>query len=274
VVHLGRRASLVTESAVTRPVTALLDRLGIDRGDLVYAHTSFSRLGHLDLTPSALIDALLDRLGPSGTLVVPSFAWHLDPAARPWKGYAEYFAARPVFDVRNTPSNIGVVPELFRRRPGVLRSAHYWWSVAAHGPLAERVTCGQEIVDFPYGPDSSFGRLVRLDAKVLGLGVTCNTTSLAPVVDHDLGDRHPQQVLTSDAQDGVVIDENGVEHRTRSFWLLPEVVRLIKPSVVMEESAAMAGAVIRVDHESTIQFAYPVRAYYDEGLRLGAEVSG
>ncbi len=216
---------------------------------------------------------MLHRLGPSGTLVVPSFAWHLDPHARPWKGYADYYRTRPIFDVRLTPANIGTVPESFRRRPGVLRSAHYWWSVAAHGRLAEVITSNQETVVHPYGPDSAFGRLHRLGVKLLGLGVTMNTTSLALVVDHVLGDRHPQRVLSEELQDGVVVDEHGCRVTTRSYWLLPEVVRLIKPSVLMERAAALRQAVRHADHGETMQFSYRFSDYFDEGVRLGLEAA-
>lgn len=258
-------------TARQKALAALLDRLGVGSGNLVYVHTSFGRLGHLGLTPNELIEGLCRHVGHSGTVVLPSFAWHVDPKARPWKGYADYFAIRPPFDVRHTPANIGLIPELFRNWPGVLRSAHYWWSIAARGPLAETITRDQVGVEYPYGPDSAFGRMRTLGVKVLGLGVSLNTTSLAPVVDHELGDRHPQEVLTSELQDGVVIDQDGRRRLTRSYWLLPDVVRLIKPSALIEQSRVLAAAVLRADYEDTIQFLYPFSAYFTEGLRLGAE---
>jgi hypothetical protein len=248
---------------------ALLDRLHVGAGGLVYLHTSFSRLAHLELTPHELIDELMAHLGPSGTLVLPSFAWNVDRSARPWKGYADYYRERPPFDVRRTPANIGLIPELFRTYPGVRRSAHYWWSVAARGPLAEEITIGQEEVVFPYGAQSSFGRLYRLPTTILGLGVTLNTTSLAPVVDHELGDEHTQAILSDRLEEGVVVDETGRRTLTRSYWLLPEVVRLIKPERVCSSTGALGGAIRRADHEGTIQFAYPFEAYFTRALALG-----
>lgn len=264
----------MTRVAAAAELADLLDRTEIRSGNLVYVHTSFSRLGHLGLTPADLITGLCERVGPLGTLVLPCFAWHLDPAARPWTGYAEYFRRRPLFDVRDTPANIGVIPELFRRWPGVLRSAHYWWSIAARGPLAESLTRGQDDVEWPYGPESSFGRMRALGVKILGLGVSLNTTSLAPVVDHELGDRHPQQVLTTEPQDGVVIDHHGRRRITRSYWLMPEVVRQIKPSVVIERSPVLADSVIRADAGETIQFSYRFSDFFDEALRMGVDAAG
>src|SRR5438876_8624888 len=124
--------------------TRLLNDLGIARGDIVYVHTSFKRIAYLGLTGEQLIVVLLETIGSAGTLVLPSFAWNLHRSERPWKGYAEYFVRRPPFDVRNTPANIGWIPEVFRRVAGARRSLSYCWSVCALGPLAPRLTMGQE----------------------------------------------------------------------------------------------------------------------------------
>ena len=252
-----------------RRVRALLDELGVGAGALVYLHTSFSRLAHLELTPVDLIHGLVDHLGPHGTLVMPSFAWHRDKSARPWKGYADYYRDRPPFDVRHTPANIGVVPECFRSYPGVMRSAHFWWSVAARGPLAETITSGQQYVVNPYGQDSAFGRMHLHGAIILGLGVTLNTTSLAPVVDHEIGAGHTQVVFSPGLEGGVVVDGAGDRVTTRAYWLLPEVVRLIKPSSVVARSNGLNGHLRRADHDAVIQFAYPFRAYFASAMSLG-----
>jgi hypothetical protein len=250
---------------------ALCDQLDVRRNDLVFLHISYSRVAYLELSPEELVEALLDRLGPEGTLAMPSYAWHVDKAARPWKGYADYFAQRPPFDVRHTPSNMGVVSEQFRHLPGVHRSASYWWSICAKGPLSGELAGDQARVNLPYGQDSSFGRLARADVKVLGLGVSLNTSSLAPIVDYSLGTRHPHAVFTEAPETGVVIDGDGARIDTRSYWLLPEVVRLIKPTELIEASSTLGDAIRRADEGMTIHFSYRFQAYHDEAMRLGDE---
>lgn len=226
-------------------------------------------MAYLSLTGEDFIQILTERLGERGTLVLPSFAWNLDKSERPWKGYKDYFESRPVFDVRETPANIGWIPELFRRMPGVLRSTSYWWPICARGALAEELTAGQESIKHPYGPGSSFELLRLHEVKILGLGVSLNTTSLAPVADYWLGDAHPQQVFTNEPQKGVVIDERGTSLETYSFWLLPQVVRLIKPGVLIEESEELRNCMRRADEDSNINFSYPYSVYHREALRLG-----
>lgn len=241
----------------------LLEKLEVPVGGLVYLHTSFSRIRHLELSPDQFIDALLDYLGPAGTLTMPSFSWNVDSSQRPWKGYADYFNGEYVFDVLNTPANIGAVPELFRHRPQVRRGLNYWWSVAACGALAEELTSGQDKVEHPSGPDSSFGLIHRHGGYILGLGVTLNTTSLAFLPDFELDNR---AYITPEPRRGSVIDSQGRRSDTWSYWVLPESVRYVKPEAVCGEGFA---AMRRHDHQGVFQFAYPYEAYHRRALELG-----
>ena len=259
------RGAQVTGS---RQLRNILRRLGIQRGDLVLLHASYRRISYLHLSSQEIIEIILETIGEKGTLAMPSYAWHLDNTCRPWKGYADYFRLRPVFDVQHTVANIGWIPETFRLTKGVKRSLSYWWSICAYGPLAEELTDKQETVLRYYGPGSSFNLMHAHGAKILGLGVTLNTTSLAPIVDHALGDRHPQQIFSDDPQVGVVIDHGNEQLKTRSYWLLPEVVRQIRPSVMFDLSQTLQKATRRSDKGTTIQFAYLFETYYREALKV------
>jgi aminoglycoside N3'-acetyltransferase len=247
---------------------ALLGQLRVGGGDVVYVHTSYSRLARLGVSVSEIIEGLLDAVGRRGTVVMPSFAWNLDRAERPWKGYADYFRTRPVFDVVNTTANIGLVPEQFRARADVRRSMSYWWPVCAAGAHARELTEGQEHVEHPYGSGSTFDRLRILGAKVLGLGVSLNTNSLALTVDHALGVRHPHQVFTSEPMAGTVVDFDGRSIQTWSIWLLPEVVRTIKPSAVIAASPTLQASIARADRDDSIYFSYVYDTYHAEALHL------
>ena len=69
-----------------------LTRLGVPRGGLVMVHSSLRSLGHVAGGAETVVDALLETLGPEGTLVVPTFTYAV--AREP--GF--------VFDPLHTPS--------------------------------------------------------------------------------------------------------------------------------------------------------------------------
>src|SRR5512140_1825021 len=145
---------------------AFFTRLGVRPGMLVYLQSSYGALGHFSGGPRGLLDILIGILGPEGTLVLPSF---------PGVGsMAQLAASRPVFDVRATPSRIGVLPEVFRTMPGVVRSVHPSHPVCAVGALAEEIVAGHELCQTPQGPASPFARLYARGAHVLRIGTRAN----------------------------------------------------------------------------------------------------
>ncbi|HUU97640.1 MAG TPA: AAC(3) family N-acetyltransferase [Phycisphaerae bacterium] len=78
----------------------------------------------------------------------------------------------PVFDARNTPSEMGMLAELFRLRPGAIRSIHSTHSLAGEGPLAAEICAGHYECDTPCGADTPYSRLVHRGASALMLGVS------------------------------------------------------------------------------------------------------
>ena len=59
-------AARVTQSEIA----AGLARAGMRPGDTVLVHSSLSRFGHVEGGANAVIDALLQALGPEGTLIM------------------------------------------------------------------------------------------------------------------------------------------------------------------------------------------------------------
>ena len=152
-----------TRRPLTRKaVTEQLRSLGVEAGGVLLVHTSWRAVRPVEGGPRGLVDALLDALGPEGTLVMPS-----------WSGEDD----RP-FDPRRdeTSPGLGILPDLFWRRPGVLRSGHVH-AFAAIGPRADAVL--RDALPLPpHRPESPAGRVHELDGQVLLLGVDhdANTT--------------------------------------------------------------------------------------------------
>lgn len=136
--------------------------LGIQKNDILLVHSSFKSLRPFSGSPDDFINALLMVIGPDGTLLMPSFQ----------RGY-EFFLSlnHVVFDVRNTPCELGIVPETFRKRSGVSRSLNPTHSVAGYGPAAEELLKGHEKCRISAGNGSPFDKLCHLGGKILLLGV-------------------------------------------------------------------------------------------------------
>lgn len=157
-------------------------------GETLLAHSSLSSLGWVSGGPVAVVQGLLDALGPRGTLVVPTQTGDLsDPALWadppvPPEWWETIRATMPPYDPRLTPTRaVGVIPETVRNWPGALRSAHPQTSFAALGPRAAAITDGHA-TDCRLGEHSPLARLEAMGARVLLLGVgydSCTSFHLA-----------------------------------------------------------------------------------------------
>jgi aminoglycoside 3-N-acetyltransferase len=159
-----------------RSLAAGLRDLGVHPGELLLVHSSLSSLGWVCGGAVAVVQALLDALGPDGTLVVPTQSGNLsDPALWsdppvPEQWWEEIRTAMPAYDPLVTPTRgVGVIPETVRTWPGARRSAHPQTSFAAIGPRAAEVTDGHA-ADCRLGERSPLARLEAAGARVLLLG--------------------------------------------------------------------------------------------------------
>jgi aminoglycoside 3-N-acetyltransferase len=133
--------------------------LGLQPGMIVMVHSSLSRVGWTQGGPIAAIRALLDVLGPSGTLVMPAESPQLSDAN-----------SQDVFDPQSTPTTMGAIPEAFRSYPGTQRSSHPLVSVCANGRHAQAITA-EHALEFCEGSGTPFEKLYELDGWTLLLGV-------------------------------------------------------------------------------------------------------
>ena len=138
--------------------------LGIRPGVSLLVHSSLRRVGPVEGGADTVIDALLNVLGPEGTLMMSAVSGNVNEN-------------QPVFDVRHTPATVGTLPNVFRKREGVIRSLHPIHSVAALGPKAEFFTEDHLECNTPWSPGSPYGKLMRNGGHILFLGTnfTCNT---------------------------------------------------------------------------------------------------
>ncbi len=137
-------------------------KLGLKPGDTVMVHSSYKSFGGVEGGPQTVIDALLTVLTPEGTLLMPAFTL----------SFCEQFneTGKGLFDLNNSPSeNVGILAEFLRKMPATKRSADPIHSVSAYGKLADELTTITDKSTF--GKDSVYGKLHRLNAWIMSLGV-------------------------------------------------------------------------------------------------------
>jgi aminoglycoside 3-N-acetyltransferase len=167
---------------VTRSrLAADLRDLGVRPGGMVMVHTRMSALGWVVGGSETVVRALLDALGPEGTLAAyASWQEHVyRPEEWPDEHRAAYLAEPPVFDpaTGEAARENGRIPERIRTWPGAERSAQPDASVVAVGARAAWLAHPHP-ADCGYGAGTPFARLVEAGGQVLLLGAPLGTITL------------------------------------------------------------------------------------------------
>jgi len=207
---------------VTRQdVCVALQQLGVKNGDICLFHSSFKSLGPVEGGAEAVIGGFEDCLGPEGTLVAPTLCssdffnsyvnWHLDK-----------------------PSEVGYLPEYFRKLPGTLRSDQATHSVAARGKLAHELTYEHAAYGYhlcPFGKtafaDSSpWVKMYNRHAKVVFLGVTMRYNTFK----HMIEGRYTEELLAAVAdleiRQKLKAQLWTFENRWQGVWLFYDSVKM------------------------------------------------
>ncbi|HLN52596.1 MAG TPA: AAC(3) family N-acetyltransferase [Lentimicrobium sp.] len=178
----------------------LKERLQVQEGDTVFIHSSIDKL-NITFTPHKLLDLLLQAVGPEGTLLFP--AWHFNYRAE------DYLKKGLVFDVRRSPSALGMLSEVARRHPAARRSLHPTSSVTAIGPKAGYLTAEHHLSVYPCGDKSPFYKMMELDAKIIGLGVSTEFLSFVHSPEDIMKSEFPYPVRNAEVSKAKVRDYNG-----------------------------------------------------------------
>ena len=129
--------------------------LGVMEGDALFIHSSYKAFGGVEGGPQTIIDALLDTIGPAGTLIMPTFNYDF------LKGVS--------WDFRTTPSQMGVLTELLRNDPRAKRMHHAIYSMSAIGKQADELAAHR--TNDCFGETTIFKKFRDWDAKILILGL-------------------------------------------------------------------------------------------------------
>lgn len=211
---------------VTRNIIADdLRVLGVKSGETLLVHSSLSSLGWVVGGAVVVIQALLDVIGDDGTLIMPAqtssysdpAGWKNPPVPEDW--FQSIRDCMPAFEPDITPTfGMGIIPEVFRKFPRVLRSSHPLLSFVAKGANAEYVTSGHSL-NYGLGNDSPLGKIYELDGKVLMLGTDYNTCTSLHLGEVRAGNHQLVSCGAPILQGGVKIwkEYNDIDYSTQFF---------------------------------------------------------
>ena len=122
--------------------------------DTVLVHSSMKSIGEVEGRADTVLDAFIEYFS-DGLLIFPTHTWR------------QINEEHNVFDPMTEPACVGILPNLFMKRPGVVRSWHPTHSVAALGRGAQEYVKGEEQWDTPCPRGGCWGKLYDLAAKIL-----------------------------------------------------------------------------------------------------------
>ena len=157
-------SSLITKQEL---ISDLLN-IGVKKGDLLHLKVSLRSIGKIENGANTLLDALLDVVGPEGTLVIDSFV-----TIYPLPLSKEH---RRIVSRYDTPSYAGVLANIMIKHPNMYRSNHPIHRFTAIGKKAKELMFKHTPESHPYQPLVDMinlqGKNLTIGDKVAGVGTT------------------------------------------------------------------------------------------------------
>jgi aminoglycoside 3-N-acetyltransferase len=167
-------------------IVKALRESGINEGSLVVVHSSLSSMGKIIGGSDTVVDAYLEAVGKTGTVMFPTFtrpylAFNGNPNKSP-----QY---RP-YDINDySQISVGTICKAFAARKEAIRSVNPSHSFSAIGPLAEELILEHKEDDAPTSMTSPLGKMVGhngiISAFGCGIGSTTFLHLLEDVMDLD-----------------------------------------------------------------------------------------
>jgi hypothetical protein len=136
---------------------------GLSPNDEIMVHSSLSSIGSVSGGADTVIQALVDTVTQTGTIMMPCYNSAEDVAQGMKNG--------DFVDLRVTPPVTGAITNAFRKWPDVIRSSHPFSSVCAWGTQAGYLIAEHASSPFICHDKSPLARMVERDMTIVGIGV-------------------------------------------------------------------------------------------------------
>ncbi len=141
-------------------VVDVMIKLGMKKGSVVCIHSSMMEFYNYVGSAEELIKAIIDAIGPEGTLAMPAYPNQIIAES---EGY--------VFDALKDKTVAGFLAETFRKYPGVKRSLNAEHSVCAIGKDADYLLNEHQYSSDCWDKKSPYYKMCELNALVFNLGM-------------------------------------------------------------------------------------------------------
>ncbi len=130
-----------------------LQKMGLTGNEAIMVHSSMKSIGEVEGGADTVVDALMEYFA-EGLLMTPTHTW------------AQMSREYNVFDPATEKACVGIIPNVFMKREGVVRSLHPTHSIAAYGKDARQYIVGEENATSPCPPGGCWDRLKDINAKI------------------------------------------------------------------------------------------------------------
>lgn len=179
-----KKTSEVLNIEYKNEIIRYIENLRISKGDILIVHSSAEQLSNYAIDAKCLFSLLRKQIGDEGTLVIPAFPLYKDQSAG--------FDGNNIYNPKRTLCSTGLIPNIFIRQPGVVRSLFPWNTLAAQGPRAIEMMEHNLETDLAHGKGSAWEFCYRNHAKILLLGVkSSHTTTMVHVAEDILDEKWP-----------------------------------------------------------------------------------
>jgi len=236
----------------------LTEKLGIEKGMVVYIHSSVDKL-NVNFSAFELLELLIKAVGKEGTLLFP--CWH-------YKGRAEDFLSQTgaVFNVKKSPTVMGLLPELARRHKNAFRSLHPTASTVALGKLAEEFTKEHHFDLYPNGEKSPLYKIIHHNGKIIGLGEKTVSLSFVHVVEDIMKEKFPVKTLSDKPVTCKVVNYSGKEQEISTYIPHKNISNRDIPGFIKKNISK--NAVRCIKYKGSNFFSITPRVLFDEMLSL------
>ena len=192
----------------------LTEELGIRKGSIVFIHSSIDNL-NIEFKTPRLLEILLETVGEEGTLVFP--CWHFTYRAE------DYLKSGKVFDMRRSPSALGMLSEMARRYPGAKRSLHPINSIAAIGKDAAAITGSHHTDIYPCGEKSPYYLSMQMGGIIVGIGVNAHFMSFVHCPEDVLKNEFPVKTRLDQVFEAKVKRKDGSVEIVKTLAAHPQI---------------------------------------------------